>query len=460
MMSFRRMVACKPKPQNIRQMSSLPGYLDLEVSGLPRSERPGSVGDVKVTTLPNGLKVATYDTYGPLASVGMFYKAGTADNDVLANILRRNLWMSSEKRSQFAVQRTMEFFGNDFTTNTYREHTSSYARVTRDADQIAGVVDIFAGALEAPLFMNFEFQDAAEEVVASLRHGDEDPDFALMSDLNRVCYSGQLGNYVVPPSFRFGRSTVEQMKEFQLAATAPKNSVLVGVCVDHDTLVQIATEKLGGLSGSGAVLPIGPSKFTPGRETRHDTDSPASRVILGYEGPKSFTPTDQKASVLHYALGSGTNVKWGTDHSKFTKDAHAVMGENPFNVQTSNVSYTRGGIFAVDFTCQGDQMDKLFGSIKNTLSSIQQGGLSDAEVSRGKALLKGAIVDASSNPQCLIEDIGKQVLFNGAYQSPSSVLSEVEGISTADVNAIAKNMGKPSMVASGELFNTPYVSSI
>lgn len=101
-------------------------------------------------------------------------------------------------------------------------------------------------------------------------------------------------------------------------------------------------------------------------------------------------------------------------------------------------------------------------AVEAAFKVLKAGSVSDADISRGKALLKGKILQASENSGNVLEDIGIQALLNGVVV-PGPVLADaVDKISASEVSAAARKVasGKFSLAGFGDLSNVPYLDQL
>lgn len=128
---------------------------------------------LKVTTLPNGLRVASETT--PLAesaTVGVWIDAGsrfeTDASNGTAHFLEHMIFKGTQKRSVRQLEEEIENMGGHLNAYTSREQTTYYAKVVKGDVPIA--VDIMADILQRS---KFEAKDIEQERGVILREMEE-----------------------------------------------------------------------------------------------------------------------------------------------------------------------------------------------------------------------------------------------------------------------------------------------
>lgn len=79
----------------------------------------------------------------------------------------------------------------------------------------------------------------------------------------------------------------------------------------------------------------------------------------------------------------------------------------------------------------------VFQAIDAAVKALKQGSVSNADVARGKAQLKAAVLHELDSGARLVSDLGAQAALLGRAQSAAQIVAAIDGISDADVNAVS-----------------------
>lgn len=92
----------------------------------------GMQAPTSVTTLPNGLRVATETMPGKSATVGVWVDTGSRfesdKNNGVAHFLEHLIFKGTQRRSQFELEVEVENMGAHLNAYTSREQTVYYAK--------------------------------------------------------------------------------------------------------------------------------------------------------------------------------------------------------------------------------------------------------------------------------------------------------------------------------------------
>lgn len=113
-----------------------------------------SAPETKVTTLPNGLRVATESNLSSqTATVGVWIDAGsrfeTEENNGVAHFLEHMIFKGTEKRPIRVLEEEIENMGGHLNAYTSREQTTYFAKVL--GSDVVKAVDILGDILQNSL---------------------------------------------------------------------------------------------------------------------------------------------------------------------------------------------------------------------------------------------------------------------------------------------------------------------
>ena len=230
------------------------------MDGLPtlKPARELTAPATRMTTLPNGVRVISIDTFCGVCSVGAFVDAGsrheTAANWGVGSVLEKLAFKGGASgeggRSPVEVAALMERHGINPSTMSSREHISFQLEAQREHMPV--IVDLLAETCldpalhetdlaEARTVLDFEEQDREympEEIVTELIH--------------EAAYgkTSQLGHAQLCSAQRAQEITLPLLREFSSAHFTGDNIVISAAGVDHDELV-IEAEKHFGAAAAG-----------------------------------------------------------------------------------------------------------------------------------------------------------------------------------------------------------------
>merc|ERR1739838_790039 len=111
-------------------------------AAVARSERELVKAEpLKVSTLKNGLNVASIENHSPITTLGVILKAGsrseTHDNAGISHSLRIAAGLGTKTKTAFSICRNLQQVGASMVATQGREHTLYTVQATRDQTDVA-----------------------------------------------------------------------------------------------------------------------------------------------------------------------------------------------------------------------------------------------------------------------------------------------------------------------------------
>ncbi|KDR21194.1 cytochrome b-c1 complex subunit 2, mitochondrial [Zootermopsis nevadensis] len=408
--------------------------------------------EVKTAVLANKLVIASVDNNSPISTVTVLFRAGSRyeQHDSLGNthILRIAAGLTTKDSTQFGIIRNLQQIGASLSCQTDRE-TIAYT-LHSTSDNLETGLKFLGDVASKQVFKPWELSDNIPRLkyeLASLS-----PYAQLLDLLHRAAYRTGLGNSLFCPDYLVGSHSTESLQHYVKNLFTTNHAAVVGVGVDHGDLLCFA-QNLALESGAGQVESA--SRYSGG-DVRRDTAESLAHVAVAVEGTSLKNTKEALAfAVLQYALGVGSYAKWGSSASPLTRAVGSAVGSDPFAVTAFNASYTDSGLFGFVSSSPGNVARQV---VEAAVKQLRSGSLPSADIARGKAQLKAAILFNQESNSTLAEDIGTQAVLLGSVLSGPAAVSAVNSITDAEVNAAANKVksGKLSVAAIGKLAHVPY----
>eukprot|EP00088_Acartia_fossae_P015819 TRINITY_DN18764_c0_g1_i1.p1 TRINITY_DN18764_c0_g1~~TRINITY_DN18764_c0_g1_i1.p1 ORF type:complete len:442 (+),score=157.97 TRINITY_DN18764_c0_g1_i1:38-1363(+) len=410
---------------------------------------------LKVSTLKNGVTVATIENHGPVSSLGVVIKAG-ARNEVYENagvthMLRICAGLATKNNSAFSLTRNLQQAGTGLVCTQGREHTIYSVQATRDNTDVAA--GYLTDAVSNQLFKPWEVSDNTYRLKLEVEN--RAPGTYAMELLHAAAFRSGLGNSLYCPSHKIGAIKPEHLQQFVSKHFTGGRTAVVGINVNHAVIAKYA-ELLNLESGAGPSSIA--SKFSSGEE-RRETGGDLAYVALAAPSPGATSVKEALAAMLlQRILGSGPHIKRGASQGKLAVAAAEASAGN-HAVSAIGPMYSDAGLLGAMVVAEGSAAGKVVSAVAATLRSIS---VTDADVAAAKKNLIADVLEVMGNSASLLEDIGTQVLLAGDVIQADKIPELVNGVGLADVQAAAKKLSasKLALGATGNLSTCPHVDSL
>lgn len=327
-----------------------------------------SAEQLKQTKLPNGVVVASVENHLPASKIGVFLRAGaryeTADNLGITHVLRNAVGLSTKSSTIFGITRNIDYHGGLLNASVTRDHFIYSLENARDKN--SETVQYLVDSISRPAFKPWELEDNLYRLKLDLERYELDPQAQLADLLHRAAYRGGLSNSLYCRSFQIGKHDQSQLLEFTRNHFSSNNTVVVGLGVDHDELVDLVQKEvqLSSISADEA----NKSKFVGG-DCRQPFNSKLTFATVVTEGVSLKSKKD--AFVLELfakLLGSGPRINYGNGAGKLSQ-AVAQIAKEPFKVGALNKSYLDTGLFGFTSITDGKETREI---IKLNIATIRK----------------------------------------------------------------------------------------
>ncbi|KAG8530454.1 uncharacterized protein KY384_004956 [Bacidia gigantensis] len=235
----------------------------------------------QISTLPNGLRVATEALPGPFSAVGVYVDAGsryeTEELSGVSHIVDRLAFKSTNSRSSDEMLESMENLGGNIQCASSRE-SMMYQSATFNTS-IPAVVDLLAETVRNPKISEEEVSQQLETAEYEINEIWSKPELILPELINVAAYRGNtLGNPLLCPQERIPFINKMVVEKYRKAFYKPDRIVLAFAGVKHEKALQLAEEYFGDMPQREPVLSqVGSeTSFTPAAFASQPAQSPPS----------------------------------------------------------------------------------------------------------------------------------------------------------------------------------------
>jgi len=414
----------------------------------------------KVTTLPNGLKVASCDMVSPATTVGVYVDTGSKYDAVpgTAHVMQHMAFKSSASKSQFMMVRDAERMGAGVSCMAARENM--VYQVDTLASSVPEAVAMLAETTTSPKLVPWEIEDCAGAIAADVADMQANHMALVQELMHPAAYgaSAPLGAPLLAKPAALSSIDGGVLGAFVSEQFVPSKMVLAAAGYDHDELVALATKSFGSLPSGGAAAAASADKYVGG-EVRLMQEEPLTHFALGFEGVGWKSDALVPLCVLNTLMGGGTSFSaGGPGKGMYTRLYQNILNRFPYVQAASvfNAFYNDTGVFGIYGAAPASEMGSLVSATIDELKKMK-GEITDVELARAKNQLKASLLMNLESRPVLFEDVGRQVLTYGARTEPAALVAQIEAVTAADLKKVATGVLKsaPSVVVVGDSTAVP-----
>jgi predicted Zn-dependent peptidase len=401
--------------------------------------RDGST--IRRTVLPGGLRVVTeFVPSVRSASVGLWVNVGSRDEGATvagaAHFLEHLLFKATPRRTAVEIAQAVDAVGGELNAFTAKEHTCYYAHVLDDDLEMA--VDMVADVVLNGVCASADVELERDVVLEEIAMRDDDPEDTLGDEFLSAMFGDHpVGRPVIGSVESVSAMTRSQLRSFHIRRYVPERMVLaVAGNIDHAHVVALAREYFGARLIKGRTLL--PPRKGAGRLvgspalTLINRDSEQTHLTLGVRVPGRNWEHRWALMVLNTAVGGGLS-------SRLFQQIRETRGL-AYSVYSAIDTFCDSGAFSVYAGCLPERFGEVVRLTAEVLEEVARDGITDAECRIAKGSLRGGLLLGLEDSASRMNRLGRSELNYGRYRSVAATLRSIEGVTTDEVNAVARTV--------------------
>ena len=395
-------------------------------------------GDLRRTTLPGGLRVAS-EHLGHTAAfnLGFFVGVGSRRESPLlhgaSHMLEHVLFKGTPQRSAEQISAAIERVGGDLNAYTSKEHTCFYTRLL--AEHADRAVDVLSDMLSHSVIAPEHFSAERTVILEEIAMGNDDPsDVAHELSARRLYGPSGLAQPVIGSvaSIRaMDRDAVVDHWRHQYRA----DDIVVSAAgaVDHDRLLD-RLAPLDDLLATRTPPPHapadGPARHEPGVVVRR-RDFEQLDVVMSWPGPAYHDASRAPLEILLTVLGGGMASRLFVE----VRERRGLA----YSIDASDIAYSDAGQVSIEWSCAPERLDTIVDVVRGVLADLLERGITADELDQAKSQFRGQTLLGLESPSAHMSRNGRAWL-NDDPRTVADVMAAVDAVAAEDVVALARRL--------------------
>ena len=397
--------------------------------------------------LSNGLRVIHLPSTSSVVYCGYQIAAGTRDEqpgeEGLAHFCEHVTFKGTRRRNALQIINCLEQVGGDLNAFTNKEDTTFYAAIHRDHFRKA--VDLLTDIVFDSQYPQQEIDKEIEVVCDEIESYNDSPAELIYDEFESILFQNHpLGHNILGSAEQLRTYTTADALRFTRRHYRPDNAIFfVYGDVDFKQTMRCIELKTKGLTSESAepvvrAENVKPVACPPNLITRH-RDTHQAHVMMGCRAYDINHPHRIALYLLNNLLGGpGMNSRLNLS----LRERHGLV----YAVESSMVSYSDAGLWAVYFGCDADDVTKCRQLVRRQLDRLMEKALSASQLSSAKQQLKGQIAIACDNRENFALDFGKSYLHHGKEKDLDQLFASIDAVSATELQQVACELFAPEKV--------------
>ena len=391
---------------------------------------------MKLTTLANGLKVATRTMAGAeTAAVSLHAEIGSRHEPAringIAHLFEHMVFKGAGDRNAREISEAIEDVGGELNAATDRDSTVFTASVL--PEYVALGLELISDMIQRPHFAANDLEREKDVVLQELGEARDTPNDIIFDDLHMAAFAEQpLGRSVLGDEASIDAITLADLHEWREGRYRAGNLCLVAAGkVDHDRLADLAEAMFGSLP-AGEIDAPQLARFTGGNRVGRGHGDQA-HLALGFVAPALF---DDQA----YAARLFADIAGGGASSRLFQQLREERGL-AYTVWASFQPWRDCGLVSVYAATAQSQSAPAAQLVEQVLTDTAATA-TERELARVKTQAKAALLMWLESPWGQANYLARQVATYGRLVEPSEIVARIDAVTLEQVRAAGANMLK------------------
>ena len=388
----------------------------------------------KISTLPNGLRVATEQLAGMesvsvAVSVGVGARFENKKELGISHFLEHMAFKGTKRRSAKDIAEEMDMVGGNMNAYTSLETTVYYAKVLKENTPLA--VDILADILQNSVFDAEELAKEKDVILQEIAMHYDTPDDLVFDHFSATAYPNQpLGRTILGPAKQVSSYKSDDLIQYMNEHYhAPNMVVTAAGNVKHEDFLQLVGEHFSNLPNSK--ISLAQKGEYKGGEKHTKKKLEQIHLLLGLEGVPFTHPDYYTWQVFATILGGGMS-------SRLFQEVREKRGL-AYTVQAFLSAYRDSGIFGIYAATSDDKAAEMLPVICEEVAKMQN-GVSSQELQRAKNQIKSSLLMSRESSSAIAEWIGRHLLCYGRYKPASEIAGLIDSINEESIKKVSNTL--------------------
>ncbi|KXG43434.1 zinc protease [Tepidibacillus decaturensis] len=390
---------------------------------------------IKRYTLTNGLRVVI-EKIPTVRSVamGIWVKTGSKNenpmNNGISHFIEHMLFKGTENRTSQQIAEVFDSIGGHVNAFTSKEYTCYYAKVLDEHLEVG--LDVLSDMFFHSTFDQEELNRERNVVVEEIKMYEDTPDDQIHDLISNAAFGNHpLGYSILGTEEVLHTITKEMIQKYMNERYTTENTVITLAGNTPPHIVELIEEafgtfKLHGKEEQISVATVKASEIIKVKQTEQ------SHITFGLPGLAVNDPDIYSLILLNNIIG-------GSMSSRLFQEVREKRGL-AYSVFSYHSSYQDGGLFTIYAGTAPNQVNEVINIIQDILFSIQQKGIDEKEIIKGKEQLKGSLMLSLESTNSRMNRLGKNELLLGKHPSLDEIIERINQVNQQSIEKVIKQV--------------------
>jgi len=402
--------------------------------------------DIRTTTLPNGLLVLTEAMpHMRSVSMGVWIDSGSRDEapevNGISHFLEHMVFKGTTTRSAQQFAREVDAIGGNLDAFTGKETVCFNIKVLDE--NVPAALDLLTDLVLHPTFAADDIAKEQGVILEEIKMDEDNPDYLVHELFTQNFWKGDaLGRPILGTAETVSSFTQAIVLDEYARRFTPANMVFSAAGnLDHDTFVEQVAAAFTSLSASsGAKLARTPApQAFPHITLKNKKSLEQVQFCLAVPSLPVSDPDRYAAYLLNSILGGGMSSRLFQAIREERGLAYSIYSElNPFRDT---------GSLAVYAGCAIANLREVLTLTLAEFTRLKSEPVTDEELDRARNQTKGNMVLGLESSSSRMSSLARQQMYWGKFFSIDEITAEIDRVTAADLQRVARQLLQPESLA-------------
>jgi len=389
---------------------------------------------MKKIILDNGLRVVMEEipTCRSVA-FGIWVKTGsrneTSEDNGISHFIEHMLFKGTDRYTAKDIADIFDGIGGNVNAFTSKEYTCYYAKVLDD--HLPQAVEVLSNMFFHSLFDPSDMSKEMNVILEEISMYEDTPDDLVHDLVSKAAYADHpLGYSILGLEKRLKAMDPNSLKEFMSRNYLIENTVISLAGNINEDVLDLIRKHFDGFQNHGGIQATTAPIFRD-ELIFHKKKTEQNHICLSLPGYQVDHENIYAMVLLNNMIGGGMS-------SRLFQEIREKRGL-AYSVYSYHSSHLDSGLFTIYAGTAPGQTEEVLKVTMDVLSDVQNNGMTEAELRRGKEQLKGSLILSLESTSSRMNRLGKNELLISKHYSLDELIARIEKVNLEQVQRVIEN---------------------
>jgi predicted Zn-dependent peptidase len=394
--------------------------------------------------LPNGLTVITEQMeHIRSISIGIWVKTGSRDEDPqwngISHFIEHMLFKGTHNRTAEAIARQVDSIGGNMDAFTAKECICFNIKVLDEHLPIA--LDVLSDLVLNPVFNANDIKRERGVILEEIKMDEDNPDYLVHEIFMQSFWKDHpLGKPILGTRETVRRFEQNVVAEMYSPRFAPGNMIVAAAGhLNHQRFVDLVAQHFSHMKPVSNGFHSSAPKVVPRITMRNKKSLEQVQVCMGVSAHAIAHEKRFASYILNTLLGGGMS-------SRLFQNIRERQGL-AYSIYSDLSPYRDAGCLVIYAGTSRESAPKVVHSVVDELRRLKAELVSDEELNRAKAQLKGSLMLSLESSTARMSNLARQEMYFDRFYVLDELIQKIEAVTAADLQEMANDYFRTDAVA-------------